>query len=253
MKIYSIIFSPTGGTKKLATLAIDEFAGEKEEISLLDRDKDFSRYQFNTEDLCLIAVPSFGGRVPEVAALRLREMQGNGAKAILLCSYGNRAYEDTLIELKSIASTAGFRPFAAIAGVSEHSIMHQFASGRPDNRDISEIKDFAKEINRKIKAEEFSPVVVPGNEKYCEIKLLPFFPEVNENCSRCGICARECPVGAIDPNRLTETQKDHCIACMRCITVCPFAARFVPEEVLAAAATKMQEAFKERKKNELFL
>ena len=64
-------------------------------------------------------------------------MKGNQARAVLVCVYGNRAYEDTLIELKDVADKAGFVPAAAVATIAEHSIMHKFAAGRPDGQQKS--------------------------------------------------------------------------------------------------------------------
>ena len=95
---YEITFSPTGGTKKCADLLSAAWS-EKTEIDLMDRKADFSKYTFTEEYTCLVAVPSFGGRVPAIATERLQNMQGGGAKAILVVVYGNRAYEDTLVEL----------------------------------------------------------------------------------------------------------------------------------------------------------
>lgn len=40
-------------------------------------------------------------------------MQGNGVRAVLPAAYGNRAYGDTLLELKNTLTDAGFRCVAA--------------------------------------------------------------------------------------------------------------------------------------------
>lgn len=56
--------------------------------------------------MAVIAVPSYAGRVPAPAVQRLTAMQGNGARAVLVCVYGNRAYEDTLVELEDAAVQA---------------------------------------------------------------------------------------------------------------------------------------------------
>ena len=60
---------------------------------------------------------------------------GNGAKCTLVCVYGNRAYEDTLVEMENAAKECGFRVVAAIAAVAERSILPQYASNRPDAPD----------------------------------------------------------------------------------------------------------------------
>jgi ferredoxin len=45
-----------------------------------------------------------------------------------------------------------------------------------------------------------------------------------ERCRKCGICARNCPVGCISGDRNTPyvIDQDRCIKCGTCIEVCPF-------------------------------
>ena len=91
MSIYSILFSPTGGTKKVADCLAAGFGSEVREIDLTNPAADFSSFSFTADDICVVAVPSFGGRVPVPAISRLANMSGNGAKAVLAAVYGNRA------------------------------------------------------------------------------------------------------------------------------------------------------------------
>lgn len=135
MKLYDIVFSPTGGTKKVAECLTGVLEGEVTTVDLADSRQDFNAVSLEKEDVAVISVPSYGGRVPAVAAERLGRLHGNGARAVLVCVYGNRAYEDTLVELEDAARETGFRVIAAMAAVAEHSIARQFASGRPDEQD----------------------------------------------------------------------------------------------------------------------
>ena len=91
-------------------------------------------------------MPSFGGRAPAVAIERLKQISGNGAKCTLVCVYGNRAYEDTLVEMEDAANHCGFQVVAAIAAVAEHSILSQYASNRPDASDEKQLVNFADQI-----------------------------------------------------------------------------------------------------------
>lgn len=252
MKAYEITFSPTGGTKKVSDIIMTSFPWEKEEISLLHEPALSGAYEFSQEDICLLAVPSFGGRVPRTAAERLLSMKGNGARAVLVCVYGNRAYEDTLLELKNIAEQAGFLPVAAVAAVAQHSIMKQFAAGRPDEEDTQELQAFGERIYAKLMAGEASPLTVPGNEPYRAYGCIAFLPTAGEDCTNCGLCAKECPVNAIDATRPQETNAQKCISCMRCISVCPKKARGLDEAMLTAVSQKMEKAFAEKKKNEIY-
>lgn len=132
---------------------VSEVFGESSEIDLsqttISNGKDFSE-----NDVCIIGMPSYGGRVPAVALERMAEYRGNGAKAIIIVSYGNRDYDDTLKELQDLVIKKGFSCIAAISAVAEHSIMHQFATGRPDEEDKKEIVAYAKKNCREIENNE---------------------------------------------------------------------------------------------------
>lgn len=147
MSIYAIYFSPTGGTEKIVTFIAEQF-GVYQSIDLCEKTSDLTN-DFSEEDLCIIGVPSFGGRVPAIALERIKALSGNNATAILITVYGNRAYEDTLIELEDTLIEKNFTCQAAIAAIAEHSIMHQFATGRPDQNDLTELASFAQKIKRK--------------------------------------------------------------------------------------------------------
>lgn len=125
MKFYNIHFSPTGGTRKVANLLTSKLTQEACEIDLTDPTLPFETISLDKEDIALLAVPSYSGRVPAPALQRIAALKGNGAKAILVCVYGNRAFEDTLIELLDTTKKAGFKTIAAVAAIAEHSIAHR--------------------------------------------------------------------------------------------------------------------------------
>lgn len=50
MKIYDIVFSPTGGTEKVSTLLTDALEGETIRIDLTDSKQDFHTVQLQQED-----------------------------------------------------------------------------------------------------------------------------------------------------------------------------------------------------------
>lgn len=252
MAVYQIVFSPTGGVRKAAGFFMASFCPESVYINLTERSEEV--FSFRQEDICIVAVPSYGGRVPAIAVSRLQRMNGNGARAILLAVYGNRAYEDTLAELQDTLTDSGFSCIAAIAAVAEHSIMRQFAAGRPDRQDEKELAMFADAIRRRMEAGTLSGCPdLPGNRPYREYGGVPMKPQAGEGCSRCGICAKECPVGAIDMEDPSKTDAKSCISCMRCLSVCPQGARRVNKALLAVGGMKLKKACSGYKKNELFL
>lgn len=254
MKLYKIYFSPTGGTKKVVDIIGGAWECEQTDIDLSDPKEADADHLFQKEDVCLIAVPSFGGRAPKEALDRIRKMAGGNAGAVLIAVYGNRAYEDTLLELKDTAVKAGFCCRAAVAANAEHSIMHQFGTGRPDDRDQQELVSFAERIKQAQEHfGESAEVEVPGNRPYREFGGVPFKPNAGKNCTKCGLCAEKCPTGAIPKDNPASTDPKKCISCMRCVKVCPKHARDLNKLMLMAASQKMKKACSQRKPNELFL
>jgi len=248
MRTVEIIFSPTGGTEKVAHIISSHWYGDVETIDLCDPAIDFSQCEITPEDQVVVAMPSFGGRAPAVAIERLKQLKGNGAKCTLVCVYGNRAYEDTLVEMEDAARKSGFNVSAAVAAVAEHSIMPQYASGRPDASDEAQLAQFAEQIAQKASS---SPSL-PGNRPYKKAGGGSLVPKAGKECDKCGLCAEICPVQAIDPQTMAADAKI-CLSCMRCVKRCPHGTRKVNGALVSAVALAIKKACSIRKENELFL
>ena len=253
MAYAQLVFSPTGGTMKVAQAITKGWGAEVSTIDLTDAAADFSRYSFTADDLTLIAIPSFGGRVSALAAQRLSQVKGNGARCVLTCVYGNRAYEDTLVELQDIAEQCGFQVLAAMAAVAEHSIMHQYAAGRPDSQDEAALHDFSQKILAKFRSGDQSSPTVPGDRPYKKAGGVGLVPQADRSCVECGLCAKQCPTQAISANSLRKADGKKCSSCMRCVVQCPHSARKVNGAMVAAASLAMKKVCSVRKECELFL
>lgn len=253
MKTYEICFSPTGGTKKVSGFLAKYLNKESRFIDLSDRKMGFSTIALTNEDIAIVAVPSYSGRVPVIAAERLSGIQGKGAKAILVCVYGNRAYEDTLVELQDVVQHAGFSVMAAVAAIAEHSIAHKYAANRPDEDDYNRLREFAEKITDKVNKKDFNVPAIPGNRPYREISDAGIVPKTTKACTKCGACAIKCPVGAIDKVNFAKVDKKLCISCMRCVSVCPHHAKKVNGVLITVVNMMLKKACSVRKECELYL
>ncbi len=253
-RVNCLYFSPTGGVRKAAGLLCQGFGVPVKEWDLSRPEQDVHPLVFDPAELCVIAVPSFGGRVPAEAARRLRAVRGQGTPAVLMAVYGNRACEDTLTELLDLTQAQGFCCMGAVAAVAEHSIARQFAAGRPDPQDARQLADFARTLEQALeRMSEPHPVEVPGNRPYKPYGTIPMTPSAGEACTRCGTCASLCPVQAIPAQDPRQTDAARCISCMRCVRVCPAGARGCDPAALEALVRRLSPLCAARKENKLFL
>ena len=252
MKIYALYFSPTGGTKRVLDILISAWDCEKKYIDLSDESNEVSDISFDNNDICVVAVPSFSGRVPQFIIPKLCKIQGRGIKAMLITAYGNRAFDDTLLELKDTMEACGFICSCAAAAVTRHSVVPKYGKNRPDSTDIEELKQFSVRCKEAI--ENTSSVLnIPGNRPYRDYVSIPIKPKANSKCSDCGLCYQKCPVHAIERDNYRVCDTSKCISCLQCVAVCPKKARKVNPVMLKAAEVKMRKLCAGRKSNELFV
>lgn len=182
---------------------------------------------FREEDVVIVGVPVYGGRIPEKASKALRQLNGLGASAVGVVVYGNRDYDDALLELTGILKDTGFRLLGAGAFIGQHSIFPKVGAGRPDDADMEELGEFGDECKaRFLKGGEYGLIQVKGKESYKKYSGVPLHPECDASkCKSCGICVKMCPVRAINAKQPEKTDLVKCISCGRCIYVCSQNAR----------------------------
>lgn len=178
---------------------------------------------FNADDLVIFGIPVYSGRVPALATQYLQKIKGLSTPTVLVAVYGNREYEDALLELKNITLHNGFTPIAAGAFIARHSIFPNVAINRPDEQDNQKIADFSQRCIMAYQSHKdmSKELQVKGNYPYREPSKIPLVPKGDSKCDNCGTCVKMCPVNAIQVNNPKKTDKNLCISCARCITVCP--------------------------------
>lgn len=257
--IHTLYFSATGTTKKIVTGIADRLAedwgckiNETVDVTLPDARKEPA--SFSERDLVIVGFPVYAGRVPNILVKFLNTIRGNGAMAVAVVVYGNRHYDDALIELKDILEADGFQVIACGAFIGEHSFSRILGQNRPDEQDLSVAAEFARQISQKLTARtEFEPINVPGNRPYKpyympkdkDDKPAPIhkvIPKTNSDCIDCKLCAELCPMGSINAEHVSELN-GICIKCCACIKNCPVQAKYFDDVNYLRHKQELEDAF----------
>ncbi len=250
-------FSPTGTTRSIiqaVARGINPVNAEHIDVTKPDMRK--KPLRTSKSDLLVVGVPVYIGRVPELLIEWLQGIKADKTPTVCIVVYGNRAYDDALLELKNFLIERGCVPVACAAFIGEHSFSSPeipIAEARPDSTDIEYAELFGRKINEKLlsvsSVDQIPDINLPGNNPYRgDAKLWKLdFIEVSGDCLQCGICAEVCPVGAVDTGNSNSIDKDKCITCCACIKNCPQNARTVKDSPLKDAAIRLNKMHCERK------
>ena len=261
-RIWLVSFSPTGTSKRIIDAiasGMGDIPCEAVDLTYPDAVSDTS---FNDDELVIIGVPVYSGRVAPLAVKRLAAVHGQNTPAVIVVTYGNREFEDALIELKHITEHAGFRPLAGCSFIGEHSFSGldmPVAQARPDSADLLKARAFGLKIIEKLTvvpdSEPGSGLNVPGNIPYKEsMGPLPFTPAVIQSeCTRCAACISSCPAGAISMDPGIVMDRSLCIFCCACIKICPEGAIKIDAAPVLKIRKWLYENCRERKEPELYL
>ena len=216
-----VYFSAAGTTKTVASILADNLNTTKTEYDLL-RNRPEQPITFGADTPAVFAVPVYSGRIPPLCVDILKQFKSQQSPAVAVVVYGNREYDDALLELADILKANGFVVVAAAAFVGQHSIFPAVAEGRPDQKDQDAIKEFSQKC--KAAFEGFTgkeTVAIKGNAPYLNPSAIPLRPTGNSKCNACGTCVAICPTKAISAETPRKTDKARCISCTACIAACP--------------------------------
>lgn len=254
-RVITAFFSPTGGTKKVAMALQDGFLDGIPQLEpsvqsyncLTPVQRQNKVPTFDEQDLLVFCFPVFKGRLP-LALQDWPELKGNGASAVVVSVYGNRAIEDAAREAMAMLQDHGFKIIGHIEALAEHSLERSIGAGRPNSEDKAKLCGIAKEILEKCAKSTETKTSLPELtfDRTTPLKPLPegtFAPEPidSDACEKCGRCANICPMGIIDPmtQRVAPENIAKCISCLACTQACRHALRRLPPAVVAATAEKM--------------
>lgn len=247
--VTAVSFSPTGNSRK-SVCAIAKALGETyKEVDLTGQGRE---KQFGSDDMVVFGAPVYGGRLFKGFVERLAGITGDKTPCVVTVTYGNRDYDDALLEFCDLLTAKGFLPIAAAALIGEHTY-GRIQVGRPNKTDLAEDAAFAEKVARKLRKGDYSQPNVPGNRPYKEGgNGGSFVPLTSDACIDCGRCRKECPMQAIaEDNRTIDPER--CIACFRCIRRCPMGAKNMDVPAYNEFAAMFSEKLKEPKSNAYFL
>lgn len=250
MRFLIVYFSAAGHTLKVIRHIAEQMGGIDRAVDLSD--PFLKETSFTKDDQVIVACPVYGGRIPSLVAERLQKITFDGTRAVSIVTYGNRAYEDALLELNVTLLARGSIPVASAAVVAQHTMVPSVASDRPTPIDFQNLSVFARFALQKFDDVHAVPVEVPGNRPYRQWSKMPVTPVVSNECVRCGLCVRQCPTMAIWITDPKKTDPSKCILCMRCVALCPQGARSLPESARQAIEKKLAPVAKLTRENEFF-
>ncbi len=249
-------FSPTGGTKHVLSAVGEGLGLPCSHIDMTLPAQRSQDYAVDAETLLVLGFPVYYGRVAGMQEQILPRITGTVKYVLPIVVYGNRAYDDAVIELADLCLARGWTLAAAAAFIAEHSYTAEMGGKRPDDADRELAVRFGAAVAASLKAGKvLDSASLPGNRPY---KIYgpkpPIAPTTDpELCIRCGICSEVCPNSAIAFDDPLHSNPTLCILCAACIKRCPENARAITFPAMVERIKAMAELNREPKQPRLFL
>lgn len=253
----ALYFSPTHGSRKLTRTIAGALAialkRKRKDIDLTASTARDKVYSFGSDEVLVLGFPVYGGRVPDVLTETFTQLSGQGTPVIIVATYGNRDYDDALLEARDMLTQNGFIVIAAGAFLAEHSFSKLVGAHRPDTADLETALSFAKRIAMKILYGTLDAVTVKGTTPYKERSAgLQDEVKTSDACTECMLCAHNCPVGCINEHDPRLTVNNTCIHCCACVKFCPVHAKSFESEKMLQFTAFLEKNCIARKEPELF-
>ena len=258
-----IYYSPTGTSCRIARKVVEGLKNASRELcycTTTEYNLTLQNYLSDvtvSDSINIVTSPVYGGRIPDVVVKRLEKIRSMNSIAVPITVYGNRDYDDALLELADILEAKGFRIAAAAAFIGEQSYSRKempVAQGRPDMKDCIKAVKFGQELVSKISdTENWHKLTIKGHRPYREKspgnKQAPVW--IKDRCTGCRLCTSVCPVGAISMKEDGTVIADGniCTKCCACVKKCPAEALIFN----TPATEKLFKNFSARKEPEIFI
>lgn len=258
-KVSLVYFSATDVTKKYVRAMGKAVSDDVVEYNFtLPEDRNVEKApKFTEDDFVIFGVPVYSGRIPSFCLEYLNAVKGNNTPCVVVASYGNRAYDDALVEMEDVATETGFKVVGAAAVVGRHSFSDNIAGTRPDAKDLEGAASFMKLLAEK-EGKVLVKGTIPGNRPYVATGYAPnpMMPSTTDACIGCGVCAENCPNGVIskeDPSKMVKSGTE-CFMCNSCVTKCPVGAKVFDFDAFRRMVARCEAGFgKPDRENEFYM